>query len=211
MSKTAPPPTPKIIKGEPLHLPCGGVVFPERDEATGYTKYQSTEQTQVIAELEEALQDPYSDEHAEKYHRTLADLPVTDAKNIKATMLVLSLTVWGLNTHAIARFLELEPEAIEYIQNSDMFVKFREEMFEAIRFAEESTIHGYLASKARDAAVIIGAQLKSPDQDRAIKVAQDILDRTGFRPADRVEHAHTFEDELRIVTIAEKPIKEIDL
>ena len=210
MSKTTPPRNDKKIKkGDDLILPCGGVILAEPNKHG--ERVISAQRKEIEKEIDAALEDPFSDVHAAHYHRSLADLPTAEPAAIKTTFIVLSMSLWGLNEHAISRYLNVDIEQIRYIIESEMYEQFRVEMLEAIRFSEESVIHGYLASKARDAAVVIASQIDGADKNRALKAAQDILDRTGFRPVDRTEHVHTFDDDLRIVQVAEKPVKEIDL
>jgi hypothetical protein len=53
--------------------------------------------------------------------------------------------------------------------------------------------------------------MNGKDGDRSLAAAKDILDRSGFRPSDRVEHVHKFEDELRIVYVKEQTMPMIEL
>jgi hypothetical protein len=84
-------------------------------------------------------------------------------------------------------------------------------MLEAIRYAEQSTIHGYLTQKARQAAATVAASMSAKKEETRLAAANSVLDRAGFRPVDRVEHTMRFEDELRIVHIQKDKTPTIDV
>lgn len=190
--------------GEDLVLANGTVI-----RATeGVPNVVTTEEQEAETEIDEALADPFTD--GEPYRRTLADVQV-DVKQFNPVMLVLGYNMWGLDEWAISRLLELEIEQVQDIMGSDMYLETRKQMLEAIRYVENSTIHGYLSNQARAAATTMAAGLKSPSADIKQAAAKDILDRAGFRPADRTEHVHKFEDELRITYVEEKTPPIIDL
>lgn len=195
--------TVKIEKGKPFTLPDGTVVG-----NTG--KVSSVEEQLAHAEIDAITDDPYESGTIETYNRTLADLP-DDVKQMNPVMLVLAYTMWGLENHAISRYLSITPEQLQSIQTSDAFVQKRKELLEAIRYAESGTIHGYLINKARNAAEVIASQLNSKSADIQFAAAKDILDRSGFRPVDRTEHVHKFEDELRIVHLTDNKPPAIDV
>lgn len=189
-----------IKKGEPITLPDGSIVLPEAD-ATG-SKVISAEvlqERQALAEVEQELMDELDDpfENGASVRRTLADLPVP-FKQMNVTLLCVAYNVWGLEDHAIARILDTNEYNVRAIIESDVGVRLRNELIESMRHAEAATVHGYLSRKAHAAARTIVASMKSTSADVRMSAAKDILDRTGFRPADRVEHVHKFEDELRI-------------
>lgn len=194
-----------IKKGAPLTLPDGTII---NKDADGKTVVKTKEQQEAEAAIDEIADDPFEDEEIEFYQRTLADITV-EPKQFNPVMLILSYTMWGLTANAISRYLAIPEEQIIEIQSSDLYAKTRKEMLEAIRYAEAGAIHGYLSRKARDAAITIAHAMANGKPDTKLKAAQDILDRSGFRPVDRVEHSHRFEDELRIVHLQES--KDVDL
>lgn len=194
-----------IIAGQPIVLPDGTKILPGK---TGSDKVLTKEEEQIEQELDDVLDDPYED--AEPFRRTLADI-TTDAKQFNPVMLVLAYSMWGLDASAIAILLRQERRSIEQIMESDLFITTRKQMLESIRYIETGAIHGYLATKALDAAKVVAKTLHDKDGDRKLRAAQDILDRTGFRPADRVEHVMRFEDELRIVHLQETRTPTIDV
>lgn len=197
-----------IKKGEAFTLPDGTKVLPEPDSSG--SKVLSAVEQETAAELKEVVEEPFTNEFADTYKRTLADVNV-EPKRMNATMLVVSFSMWGLDNYAIASLLGTTVEAIEVVKNTELFDELHTQMVEAVRYAETSSIHGYLAHRAMDAARVVGSMLKDKDHDRRLSAAKDILDRSGFRPVDRVEHSHKFDDELRIVHIQEQAVPTIDV
>lgn len=196
-----------IQKGQPLRLPNGTVINKTED---GQTDIKTAAQQKIVASLDEILSDVYVDDDIETFQRTLADINVVKAE-FNPVMLVLSYAMWGLDEQSIARYLEISVEQVEAIQCSDLYSRTRKEMLEAIRYAEASSIHGYIQSKARAAAKTVVAALASPKEDVSFAAAKDILDRSGFRPVDKVEHTHKFDDDLRIVHLHQAKPVDIDI
>lgn len=194
-----------IERGKPLVLPDGTTVSKKED---GTKVIETKDQREAREFMDELLADPFLNAN-DTYQRTLADVTVT-AKQFNPVMLVLAYSMWGLDNQSIARFLDLTDDQVDRITTSDLFVRTRQEMLEAIRYAEAATIHGYLSEKARIAAATIAHALSSDNADTRMTAAKDILDRSGFRPADRVEHTHRFEDELRIVHLQETEHVDVD-
>jgi len=193
----------QIVKGEPLRLPDGTMVLPEADPDSGSKVVTVSEQQEaqtrqeIERELTDLLNNPMTNEFSQTYKRTLADVDVEFAR-MNVIMLVLAYTMWGLDSYAISQLLNVRTEQVEALKSSDLYSKTSQELIEAIRYAEAATVHGYIASKSLAAARVVAASLTSPSGDLRLAAAKDILDRGGFRPADRVEHVMKFEDELRI-------------
>lgn len=189
----------------------GSIVLPQPDE-TGRKTVSPHERAadEELKKLLDGLNFGTDVNEIQTMQRTLADINVSD-KRFTTTMVILAMSLWGLDEFGISHVLNIPTHDIEEIQRTELYSELADQLVEAIRFAETSAIHGYLAEKARLAAVTIAAELKSGDGDRRLKAAQDVLDRAGFRPADRTEHVHTFMDDLRIVHISEKETPTIDL
>lgn len=201
-----------IVAGQPLILPNGTKVVKTDD---GKTIIKTAEDQEAEAELEAIMSnvlddDPENEVPIETYQRTLADIP-NDAAQMKPIMLVLAYVMWGLDAASLARHLDLEVEQVETIMNTDLFSRMKKETLEAIRYAEASSIHGYLSNKALTAAQVIASKLSSKNDDIAMAAAKDVLDRSGYRPVDRTEHVMKFEDEMRIVVIKDKQSPNIEV
>lgn len=194
----------RIQKGKPIVLPNGTVI---RKDGDGQTVIETKEQQEIKAEVEELVSDPFASGTA--FVRTLADVNV-DKSQFNPVMLILAYTMWGLDTHAVARYLGIDIEQVIAVKGSDLFADTRKQMLEAIRYTEADAIHGYLASKARKAAETMAFAMEKGTPDQKLAAAKDILDRSGFRPVDRTEHTVRFEDELRIVHLREADNVNID-
>lgn len=189
-----------IKKGEPIRLPDGTVILPNAGTRKGeVNKVLSREQVDARIKIQNALEAPF-DNGGEALRRTLNQMP-GDPKRMNPVMLVLSYAMWGLDSHAIARWLSIEQEQVEHIQSTEIYSRMREQIIESLRHAETGSVHGYLAQKAVAAAQTMSEKLASNDEAVQIAAAKDILDRSGFRPTDRTEHIHKFEDELRITYV----------
>lgn len=197
-----------IKKGEPFRLADGTEIVPSVSD--GEQKYVTTDEREVKQELDEVLEDPFDNELDVSFKRSLADVQ-SPASEMNPVMLVLAYSLWGLDPHAIARLLDQSLENVEHIIDSELFATSRREMIESIRHAETSAIMGYLAQKAYVAARVVATEMRSKDGDRRLAAAKDVLDRSGFRPNDRVEHVHKFDDDLRIVVTNTKPMPTIDV
>ena len=192
----------QIVKGQLLQLPDGSILLPAADNTGSkvVTPERIAEQAahkEVMAELAAIADAPFDNPHTDTVKRTLADINV-DFARMNVIMLVISYTLWGLDKFAIARLLNTTEDNVEAFLESDLFIECREQVIEAVRYAEASSVHGYISSKTLDAAKVISTSLKNASADVRLAAAKDILDRGGFRPVDRVEHVHRFDDELRI-------------
>lgn len=204
-----------IVKGQPLTLPDGTIILPEADaDGRKIISAQEQEEAQSLAEiteeLEEALDDPFDNEYAGHARRTLGDITVPFHQQ-NLLMIVVGYSLWGLDTHAVSRILEVSEDRVIQMQQTDYFIKLRQELIEALRMAEASTVHGYLHDKALMAAKVVAHELKSKSGDNRLVAAKDILDRSGFRPTDRVDHVHRFEDELRIVHLTNSNVLDTEV
>lgn len=205
----------KIEKGKPLVLRNGSKVLPTSDDVgskviTADEIEEHEEQQKVQAEIQELIERPLTNEFTDSVKRTLADVPV-DFNHMNVVMLVVSYTMWGLDEFAISNLMRVNSSTVSQIKQTDLYTKIRDELVEALHFAEEASVHGYIQAKALAAAQVMVKSLTSKKEDVRINAAKDILDRSGYRPVDRVEHTHRFEDELRIRYVSDPHIPTIEL
>lgn len=200
---------PKIEKGKPFALPDGTIIDPN---ANGEDKVRTVEHQVAEEQLGALLIDPTDNDVGQVLKRTLADVHA-DFKLMNVTMLVASYTLWGLDIPSIARVLGASEAAVQDITYSDLFEHIKQQLIEGLRYAETSTIHGFLASQTMKAAKTVVRHMNGKNADLSLNAAKDLLDRGGFRPADRVEHTMKFEDELviRYVEHKETPIIDVEL
>ena len=196
-----------IQPGKPFTLPDGTVVNP--DNSTG-DKVVTPEDDEITKELSSIFEEVEMGEFKETFQRTLADVNLP-YKQMTSVLTILAYTMWGLPLHAIARILNVSQETVESIQSLEGYTKVKQELLEGIRYSESSTVHGFLTQKARTAAGVMATSLGNRSPDIRLAAAKDILDRSGFRPADKVEHHHKFEDDLRIVHITDKQVDDLPI
>lgn len=192
----------EIVKGQPLTLPDGSVLLPVSNDAGSKVMSaddvaEHEEHEKIVEELSDALEDAYDNEFTQTYKRTVADIDMP-LEQMNIIMLTASYTMWGLDSFGVSRVLGVDESTIDRLKQSDAYSETMQQLTEALRYAEASTVHGYIAHKAKTAAKVVVSSLKNKSADIRMAAAKDILDRAGYRPADRVEHKHTFDDELRI-------------
>lgn len=132
--------------------------------------------------------------------KTVADLPMPP-EQMTAVGVVAFYTLFGLddNSIAIATNHKLTIEQIKNIRALDVYREFMQEARKTVMEADAENVRHVLAERARDAANRVIEHMESENDVLSFKAAQDILDRTGNRPADIVEHRHTMENALQIV------------
>lgn len=186
-----------IEKGQPLTLPDGTII----ENAGDGSETTITTKEEIVADAEVADVAAFAfNEEGNRFQRTLADISVP-FEEMNPTMLVLAYSMWGLDEHAIGRVLGKTGKDIAEFQLTNLYIETRDQLVEALRYAETNSIHGYLAQQSGKAVSAVVRAMNGTDGDRQLRAAQDLLDRGGFRPADRVEHIHRFEDDLKIVYI----------
>lgn len=198
----------KIQAGQPFTLPDGSVVLPTAEpDGTKVIKMDDDDDAQSSDTMDDMGEDF---EVAPVLDRTLADIN-SDFKTFATTLVVAACALWGLNAFSSAKVLNTTEDHINNIRDSDLYDQIFKEIRDGVRYSEASSVHGYLLANAKTAARQIVKHVKSKDGDRSLSASRDVLDRTGFRPVDRVEHHHSFDDELVIRYVEDTKMKTIDL
>lgn len=124
-----------------------------------------------------------------KARRTVADLPLP-TQQMSAVGLVAFYTLYGLNSMNISLALngKLTIEQIENIKQLDEYKEFMRTAKQALLDAEQDAVRDVIQKKSRKAAERIAELVESENEVLAFKAAQDVLDRSGHRPVDVVEH-----------------------
>lgn len=196
----------EVVKGKPIKLEDGTVILPEPNQFG--ERIVNDLSLRVEKEISNAMNDPMHNRYTNNMRRTMQDLPC-DAKTATITIAVLSFKVWGLDDLAISRVLNISLDDIIYITGSNHYKKFYEQLVESIRYAETETVNGYLSQNAHLAAQVVVSSLSAKNNDVRMSAAKDILDRSGFRPVDRVEHMHKSEDGLQINFVTKRDVPTI--
>lgn len=175
---------------EPLVLADGTVI----DPTTGKAVKQKRSRTYEVPAPSEAQAIVL------KARKTVADLPAPP-EQMSAVGIVAFYTLFGLddNSIAIATKHKLTVDQIKNIRQLDIYRDFMKEARTTIMESEAENVRHVLAERAREAAERVIEHMDSDNDVLSFKAAQDILDRTGNRPADIVEHRHKMENALQIV------------
>jgi hypothetical protein len=195
-----------IEKGKPLQLPNGATILPSEE---GGSKVVKVEEVTIATKAKEIV-DAMMQSKDITVRRSLADVTV-DFNQFNVVMLVTSYTMWGLDSFAIGKLLNLSESVVERVRDSETATEVHEQLIEAHKHAMAATVHGYITSESITAAATVVAAMSHKKTDIALSAAKDVLDRGGFRPVDRVEHSHSFEDELRIRYVQDTAIPTLDL
>jgi hypothetical protein len=132
--------------------------------------------------------------------KSVHDLPVPPAQ-MNGIALVAFYTLFGLNDTDIAIALDgkLTEDQIGNIRKLTVYKDFMTNAKQNLLESAQEQVRELLQQHAHGAAKKVIAAVDSENDVLSFKAAQDVLDRTGHRPADIVEHRHRLEDALHIV------------
>jgi len=144
--------------------------------------------------------------------RRLSDLPVPPHK-LNTISLVLCYSLLGISDKDIGVVLGLEEEQVGRVRMSDSFLEIREEVVQSVIESDQEAVRGMISQSGLIAATRMIETLNSEDESMRVSAAKDLLDRSGHRPADVIEHRHKLEGGLRIeyVTKDEGEVPTIDI
>lgn len=169
-------------QGEPLRLADGSLVYPGgrvvgRDtipEPVRFVEIPTHREAQKVITAT---------------RRKLSELPEVP-KTMNAVSIVLSYTLFGLGDEEIAIATNLTVDQVGRIKCSDPFTQMYDAVVRNIMESETDVVRDILAKNARDAAAAMVEALQAGNRSDRMAAAKDILDRSGHRPADVIEHRH---------------------
>lgn len=129
--------------------------------------------------------------------RALADLPL-DPQSTNPVAIVLSYVLYGLSNTDIAIATGMSEKQIESIRMSDAFSALYETVKTSIIEIEADNVRGFMNAASRGAAHKVVQLMESDNEKVALTAAQDVLDRSGHRPADVILMKEQREDVMRI-------------
>jgi len=129
--------------------------------------------------------------------RKLADLPVSP-RQMTAIGAVLSYVLFGLEEEDVASATGLSLAQVVAIRNSDPYRQLYEAAARTVLDGETDVVRELLAKNARRAANVMVDNLDAANRQDRMAAARDILDRSGHRPSDVVEHRHRMDGGLVI-------------
>lgn len=132
--------------------------------------------------------------------KKLRDLP-ENTRTMNGISAVLCYSLFGLNDDDIAEAIGTTIDRVESIKKLPSYTAMRNDVITNVISAEQSDVRELFVKHSRRAVhTVVDAMNAKKTADR-LKAAGDILDRSGFRPADVVEHRHRLEGGLTIEVV----------
>jgi hypothetical protein len=114
---------------------------------------------------------------------------------------VFSYVMFGLDDDEVASATGLGVDQVAQIRNSDPYKHLHEAVIRSVLDCESDTVREVFTRNARHAATTMVEALQSGTRADRMAAARDILDRSGHRPADVVEHRHRMDGGLVIEVV----------
>ena len=172
----------------PLRLADGRLVYPEGETSTG------PEPNSVAVEI------PSADDAVRivtAARRKLSELPEVP-RTMNAVSVILSYSLFGLDDEEIAIATGLTVEQIGRIKLGDAYTQMHDAVIRTVLESETNVVRELFVKKARDAAQVVVRAMQEGSRADRLAAAKDILDRSGHRPSDVVEHRHRMDGGLVI-------------
>ena len=176
---------------EPLKLADGTLIAPSG---------RVVKENKVSPEMIEVPSNTRAQRMVAASRRKLADLPAVPAQ-MNVISVVLMYTMFGVNDSEIAIATGMTVDQVAALKSHDVYARVQEEVARNIVTQDQNEIQTLIAGNAKKAAHRISEMMDSELEDIALKAAKDTLDRSGFRPADVVEHKHSVSGSLVIEVI----------
>ena len=129
--------------------------------------------------------------------RKISDLPEVP-RTMNAVGIVLSYTMFGLDDEEIGIATGLTVEQIGRIKISDPYTQMHDAIVRSILDSETEVVRDLFTKNAKRAASTVISALEEGSRSDRMAAAKDILDRSGHRPSDVVEHRHRMDGGLVI-------------
>lgn len=132
--------------------------------------------------------------------RTSVDL-LLPGPQMRLIAALAALDLWGLAHSDLAELFGLSEDKLKLIAGETQFQTFQKQLIRSILDSELEEVRDNIAAVARRASIRVMDMLDSDEADpkTILRAAQDILDRSGMRPVDIVEHRHTMQGGFKIV------------
>jgi hypothetical protein len=127
----------------------------------------------------------------------ISDLPMPP-QQMNTLSVILSYTLQGVSDNDIATLLHVQPEQITNIKESDGYRELQTTIIKNIMESDSSDIRNLFVEKSKFAANKMFSLVDSQNETTAMSAAKDVLDRSGQRPVDVIEHRHKMEGGLVI-------------
>ena len=134
--------------------------------------------------------------------KRLADLPAVP-QTMNAISVVLTYALFGLDDTEIAIATGFSVEQIGRIKTLEAYTQMQSAVVEQLLKNETVSVRSRIAALANSAVNKMEEALTDGPLDIAVSVARDVLDRSGNRAVDVVEHRHKMEGGL-VIEVREK-------
>lgn len=169
-------------QNEPLRLRDGRLVLPGGEIMSGQ-QHAVADDTPHVAPV--------------RVRRKVSDLPVPPSQ-MNSIAAVLAYALYGLDDEEIAVATKLNATVVRRVRMSEPYVQMHEAIVRAAVDAETDNVRDILTKHARRAALTVVDSLDAGSRSDRMAAARDILDRSGLRPSDVVEHRHRMDGGLVI-------------
>jgi hypothetical protein len=139
--------------------------------------------------------------------RKLSELPEVP-KTMNAVSVILSYTLFGLDVEEIAIATGLSIDQISRIKQGDAYRQMNDTVVRSVLDSETNVVRDLFVKQARNAAGVIVRAMEEGTRADRISAAKDILDRSGHRPSDVVEHRHKLDGGL-VIEIVRKEVSSL--
>ena len=135
--------------------------------------------------------------------KRISDLPVPP-QQMNTLSVIISYSLFGINDKDIANILAIPLVQLLTIKSSDVYKDLQDSLVENIITSDSADVRGLFVQKSRTAANKMFALMDSDNEATRLTASKDVLDRSGQRPADVVEHRHRMEGGLTIHYVEKK-------
>lgn len=164
---------------EPLRLADGRLVYPGGARGNG------------------DLADTPLGEPRPQVRRKVSDLPALP-RQMNAISVILAYTLFGLDEDETASAAGIAPAQVVRIRKSDPYRQMYDAIVRSVLDGEADVVRDLFAKNAKGAAQTMVEALQQGTRADRMAAAKDILDRSGHRPNDVVEHRHRMDGGLTI-------------
>lgn len=176
---------------EPLHLADGRIVYPDGRVDGGGDRVSAEPQLVEVPTHAEAQR------IVTAARRKLSELPEVP-RTMNAIGAILSYTMFGLDDEEIAIATGLNVDQIGRIKVGDPYTQMHEAIVRTVLDSETTVVRDLFIKNAKNAANVVVRAMEDGTRADRMAAARDILDRSGHRPADVVEHRHRMDGGLVI-------------
>jgi len=129
--------------------------------------------------------------------RKLSELPEVP-RTMNAVSVVLAYSLFGLDDEEIAIATGLSVEQIGRIKVGDPYTQMHDAVVRTVLDSETNVVRELFVKNARAAAQVVVRAMEEGTRSDRMAAAKDVLDRSGHRPSDVVEHRHRMDGGLVI-------------